>query len=168
MVSGGARGADQLAMRETLASGGKSIGVLPCDLLKACLEKENRDALASGATLLFSAQDPELRPFRFGAVAMDRNKYIYAMADGCFVAQSGITTSTGQSGTFEGAKEELKRPQHRPVCVFLGNPPSKGCLELLKRGAKPWKFDMSVAENFAETTAQPSTAIDTGLLPGFS
>lgn len=146
VVSGGARGADQAAMQEAFSLGGKVVGAIPCDLMKACLEPANRDALANGNTLLFSAFDPEVRPFSYGQVAMDRNKYIYGMADACFVAQSGIGT---KSGTWAGAAEELKRKNAPPipVYVFLGNPPSPGCLDLQKMGAKAWDMEKSVAEN---------------------
>ncbi len=144
IVSGGARGADQTAMQEAFACGGKVIGALPCDLLSACLDPSNRNALSSGEALLFSASDPELKPFSYGAVAMERNKYIYAMADGCFVAQSGIGS---KSGTWSGAVEDLKRPGHHPVYVFLGDPASEGCVELLKLGARKWDMDKPVAEN---------------------
>ena len=166
IVSGGAQGADQTSMHEAFACGGRVIGALPCGLLKACLEPSNRDALANGGALLFSAYDPELRPFRYGAVAMDRNKYIYAMADGCFVAQSGISSSKGKSGTFEGAVEELKRPEHHPVYVFLGAPASEGCLELLKRGARKWDMGKTVEENVkGENSSVPQA--EEGFLPGF-
>ena len=146
IVSGGARGADQTAMQEAFACGGKVVGALTCDLLKACLEPSNRDALSNGGALLFSVSDPELSPTNYGAAAMDRNKYIYAMADGCFVAQSGIGS---KSGTWSGAVEELKRENHHPVYVFLGDPASEGCVELLKKGALKWDMEKSVAENIS-------------------
>lgn len=144
VVSGGARGADQVAMQEAFSLGGKVIGAMPCELLKACLEPSNRDALAAGNILLFSTFDPELRPFSYGQVAMDRNKYIYGMADACFVAQSGIGS---KSGTWAGAAEELKRENRNPVFVYLGTPPSDGCLDLQKKGAMAWDPKKTVAEN---------------------
>ncbi len=166
IVSGGARGADQTAMQEAFACGGKVVGALTCDLLKACLEPSNRDALSNGGALLFSAFDPELRPFSYGAAAMERNKFIYAMADGCFVAQSGIGS---KSGTWSGAVEELKRPSHHPVYVFLGNPASEGCVELLKKGALKWDMDKSVAENMASSSARKAEQlIEQDLFNGFS
>ena len=146
VVSGGARGADQTAMQEAFSVGGKVIGALPCDLLKACLDPSNRDALASGNALLFSAFDPEVRPFSYGQVAMDRNKYIYGMADACFVAQSGKGT---KSGTWSGADEELKNKNRNPVYVYLGENPSEGCVDLAKRGAVAWDSAKTVAENLA-------------------
>lgn len=147
VVSGGARGADQAAMQEAFSVGGKVIGALPCDLLKACLDPSNRDALAGGNALLFSAFDPEERPFRYGQVAMDRNKYIYGMADACFVAQSGIGL---KSGTWSGADEELRNKNRNPVYVYLGECPSEGCVDLAKRGAVSWDPTKTVAENLAD------------------
>lgn len=144
VVSGGAKGADQAAMQTAAALGGTVVGVLPCNLLQACLS--NREALANGQALLFSAFDPEVPPFKYGPVAMDRNKFIYAMADSCFVAQSGIGK---KSGTWSGATEELKREKQRPVYVFLGDSPSEGCLDLMKRGATVWNMGRSVSENLS-------------------
>lgn len=166
IVSGGARGADQTAMQEGASLGGKVIGALPCDLLKACLDPANRDALADGNALLFSAFDPEMRPFNYGQVAMDRNKYIYGMADYCFVAQSGTDE---HSGTWAGAVEELKRVKKHPVYVFLGNPPSAGCLDLQKKGAFAWNLSKSVAENLEESTyPQPQILQQPDLFGAFS
>ena len=164
VVSGGAKGSDATAMHEAFARGGKVIGALPCDLMKACLEPMNRDALADGRALLFSAHDPEARPFSYGAVAMERNKYIYATADGCFVAQSGVGP---KSGTWSGAAEELKRENHHPVYVFLGKRPSPGCLDLQKRGAKAWDMEKSVAENLAKEAGM-KTYVQDDLFGGFS
>lgn len=147
IVSGGARGADQTAMQEAFSCGGKVIGVLPCDLLKACLDPSNREALAGGNALLFSAFDPEARPFKYSAVAMERNKYIYGMADACFVAQSGIGL---KSGTWSGADEELRNKNRNPVYVYLGKCPSEGCVDLAKRGAVSWDPAKTVAENLAD------------------
>lgn len=148
IVSGGARGADQTAMQEAASMGGKVIGALPCGLMKACLEPSNRDALADGRALLFSAFDPEIRPFSYGQVAMDRNKYIYGMADSCFVAESGIGS---KSGTWSGADEELRNKNRNPVYVYLGKTPSAGCADLAKRGALAWNDQKTVAENLAES-----------------
>ncbi|MDO5463145.1 MAG: DNA-processing protein DprA [bacterium] len=146
VVSGGARGADQTAMQTALASGGKVIGVLPCDLLKATLDPLTRDALANGSVLLLSAFDPEVRPFSYGQVAMDRNKYIYAMADAAFVAQSGVGS---KSGTWSGADEELKNKNANPLFVYYGTSPSAGCVDLAKRGAIVWDMGKTIPENFA-------------------
>ena len=139
VVSGGARGADQISMQEALARGGKAIGAMPGDLLKSCLVRENRDALGAGRALLFSAVDPDER---FTAInAMDRNKYIYAMADQAFVAQSDT-----KGGTWTGAVEELKRQGHHPVYVYMGSKRVEGCARLVERGGIPWKPDDTLAQ----------------------
>lgn len=118
------------------------------------LDPSNREALANGHALLFSASDPELRPFSYGQVAMNRNKFIYGMADACFVAQSTVGS---QSGTWSGAVEELKREKKRPVYVFLGHPPSEGCLDLKRLGAKVWDMESSVFDNLsARREPEPS------------
>lgn len=75
---------------------------------------------------------------------MDRNKYIYAMADMAFVAQSGCGS---KSGTWSGAAEELKRENHRPVFVYLPAQPSDGCVDLAKKGAIAWQMEKTIEEN---------------------
>ena len=131
IVSGGARGADQTSMRSAFERGGSVIAALPGDLLKTCLMRENREAIGAGNVLLFSAVDPEER---FTPInAMDRNKYIYAMADYAFVAQSDT-----KGGTWAGAVEELKRPEHRPVYVYMGNTRVEGCAQLVRKGGIAW------------------------------
>ena len=65
--------------------------------------------------------------------AMDRNKYIYAMADYAFVAQSDT-----KGGTWTGAVEELKRPEHHPVYVYMGESRVEGCAQLVGKGGIAW------------------------------
>lgn len=165
VVSGGARGADRASMVEALECGGRVIGVLHSDLLKTCVEPECRDALSSGRVLLFSVVDPEAK--FSGAAAMDRNKYIYGMADACFVAQSDIGS---HSGTWSGATEELKRKNHHPVFVYMASTPSKGCVDLLKFGAKAWNMEKDVAANLesGRTAASQKVDYDGDLFSGYS
>lgn len=131
IVSGGARGADQTSMRTAFECGGSVVAALPGDLLKTCLTRENREAIGAGRVLLFSAVDPDER---FTPInAMDRNKYIYAMADYAFVAQSDT-----KGGTWTGAVEELKRPEHHPVFVYMGRSRVEGCAKLVAQGGVAW------------------------------
>ena len=131
IVSGGARGADQTSMRTAFECGGSVVAALPGDLLKTCLARENREAIGAGRVLLFSAVDPDER---FTPInAMDRNKYIYAMADYAFVAQSDT-----KGGTWTGAVEELKRPEHHPVFVYMGHTRVEGCAKLVAQGGVAW------------------------------
>ena len=131
IVSGGARGADQTSMRTAFECGGSVVAALPGDLLKTCLASENREAIGAGRVLLFSAVDPDER---FTPInAMDRNKLIYAMADYSFVAQSDT-----KGGTWTGAVEELKRPEHHPVYVYMGHSRVEGCVQLVGKGGIAW------------------------------
>ena len=120
IVSGGARGADQTSMRSAFECGGSVIAALPGDLLKTCLMRENREAIGAGNVLLFSAVDPEER---FTPInAMDRNKYIYAMADYAFVAQSDTKGGTWAVSTWgirvsRGVRNSLGR------AALHGRPP---------------------------------------------
>jgi len=132
VVSGGARGVDQVAMRVALEAGGKAIGVLAENLLKASVERHARRAISEGQLLLISPYHPQAR-FTVGT-AMGRNKLIYAMADYGLV----VSADYNKGGTWEGAKEELKRD--KPITVFVrthGNVPN-GNKKLLDLGALEW------------------------------
>jgi len=132
VVSGGARGVDQISMRAALEAGGKTIGVLAENLLKTSLERHARRAISDGQLLLISPYHPQAR-FTVGT-AMGRNKLIYAMADYGLV----VSADYNKGGTWEGAKEELKRD--KPIIVFVrthGQVPS-GNKKLLDLGALEW------------------------------
>ncbi len=74
VVSGGARGVDQLSMDAALKVGGVSIGVLADSLLKKSVERNARQAIADGRLLLLSPCHPTAH-FQVGT-AMGRNKLI--------------------------------------------------------------------------------------------
>jgi len=154
IVSGGARGADQTSMRTAFECGGSVVAALPGDLLKTCLARENREAIGAGRVLLFSAVDPDER---FTPInAMDRNKYIYAMADYAFVAQSDT-----KGGTWTGAVEELKRPEHHPVFVYMGRSRVEGCAKLVAQGGVAWTPSdtlQPMLEKGATTVNKPTSA----------
>ena len=86
IVSGGARGVDQTAMRGVLASGGRTLGVLANGLERAALNRETRAPLMGGRLALVCPYDPAVR-FLTG-YAMQRNKLIYALADVALVVNS--------------------------------------------------------------------------------
>ena len=146
IVSGGARGADQTSMRTAFECGGSVVAALPGDLLKTCLTRENREAIGAGRVLLFSAVDPDER---FTPInAMDRNKYIYAMGDYAFVAQSDT-----KGGTWTGAVEELKRPEHHPVFVYMGHTRVEGCAKLVVQGGVAWTPSDTLQPMLEKSTA---------------
>lgn len=131
IVSGGARGADRISMRAAFDCGGNVIAALSGDLMKTCLARETREAIAGGTVLLFSAVDPD---DRFTPInAMNRNKFIYAMADYAFVAQSDT-----KGGTWAGAVEELKRSEQRPLFVYMGVSHVEGSARLVAQGGLAW------------------------------
>lgn len=109
VVSGGARGVDQVAMRQALEAGGTVVGVLADTLLKKSLQKEHRETIHDRRLVLLSTVHPEAG-FNVGA-AMARNKLIYAFADHALVVQAEFQ----KGGTWSGAVEELERPGGHPV-----------------------------------------------------
>lgn len=154
VVSGGARGVDQVAMASALEAGGIVLGVLADTLLRRSVARDARDALADGRLLLISPYHPEAG-FNVGN-AMGRNKLIYGLADYGLV----VSAEYNKGGTWEGAVEELKREQSLPVFVRMGPKVPKGNLELLKRGARAFPLE-GVPNNLRATLerAKNTTAV---------
>ncbi|WP_155315229.1 DNA-processing protein DprA [Desulfosarcina alkanivorans] len=141
VVSGGARGVDQVAMLSALAAGGKAVGILADSLQKAALAGKYRQAIREKRLVLVSPFHPGSR-FNVGN-AMGRNKYIYALADFALI----ISAEIKKGGTWAGATEELKREERRPVFVRTGKGVPPGNPALLEMGAQPfpeppWKGDV--------------------------
>jgi len=132
VVSGGARGVDQTAMREALDAGGTVAGVLADGLLKKSLQKFHRDAIHDRRLVLVSTTHPEAG-FNVGA-AMARNKLIYALADHALVVKAEFK----KGGTWSGAVEELKRPGGRTVFIREKFNPENAVEALRSLGAMPF------------------------------
>lgn len=132
LVSGGARGIDQAAMRGALEEGGKVCGVLANNLEKTVMNREHRNSLLSGHLLLLSPYDPNAG-FNVGN-AMQRNKLIYALADAALVANSDLK----KGGTWAGAVEQLDKLRFVPVFVRSTGESSAGLDALQEKGALPW------------------------------
>ena len=132
IVSGGARGIDQAAMRGALEAGGHAVGVLADSLERAAVRREHRDALMDGRLVLVSPYDPAVgfRPWR----AMDRNKLIYALADAALVVNSDYN----KGGTWTGATEQLDKLRIVPIYVRTNGDMGRGLQALVDRGAQPW------------------------------
>jgi len=132
LVSGGARGIDQAAMRGALEAGGRVVGVLADGLERASMNREHRRWLLEGQLVLVSPYDPSAR-FNVGH-AMQRNKLIYALADAALV----VSADLNKGGTWAGATEQLERLHLVPVYVRSRGSGSKGLDALGRKGALPW------------------------------
>jgi DNA processing protein len=148
LVSGGARGIDQAAMRGALEAGGKVIGVLADSLERAVLSREHRELLMDGRLVLISPYDPAAG-FNVGH-AMQRNKLIYALADAALVVSSDYE----KGGTWAGAVEQLNKLKFVPVYIRSNGETEKGLEALRKKGALRWPDPMTpeaLAERLAAT-----------------
>lgn len=132
VISGGAKGIDQAAMRGGLEAGGRVVGVLANNLEQAVMQRDHRDPLLEGQLVLISPYDPNAG-FNVGN-AMQRNKSIYALADAALVVSSDLN----KGGTWAGAKEQLDKLRFVPVYVRSAGAMSPGLKALQDKGALPW------------------------------
>jgi predicted Rossmann fold nucleotide-binding protein DprA/Smf involved in DNA uptake len=132
LVSGGAKGIDQAAMRGALEAGGKVCGVLADSLEKTTMNREHRNLLLNGQLVLISPYDPSAG-FNVGN-AMQRNKLIYALADASLVVSSDLN----KGGTWAGAIEQINKLKFVSVFVRSTGESSAGLDGLRKKGALPW------------------------------
>ena len=142
IVSGGARGIDQAAMRGALEAGGNAISILADSLERACMNRDNRNLLIDGQLVLASPYDPKAG-FNVGN-AMQRNKFIYALADAALVVNSDLN----KGGTWAGAVEQLDKLRFVPVYVRSCGESSCGLKALRAKGALDWPNPRD-AESFA-------------------
>lgn len=149
IVSGGARGVDQAAMRGSWSNGGKAVGVLADSLEKAALNGEHRDAIREQRLVLTSAYDPNAG-FNVGN-AMQRNKFIYALSDAALVVNSDVN----KGGTWAGAKEQLDKLRFVRVYVRAAGAPSLGLEALRQAGAESWPEPKS-AEQLTAVLDRPA------------
>jgi predicted Rossmann fold nucleotide-binding protein DprA/Smf involved in DNA uptake len=132
LVSGGARGIDQAAMRGALEAGGQVCGVLADSLEKTTMNREHRNLLLDGQLVLVSPYDPSAG-FNVGN-AMQRNKLIYALADAALVVNSDLK----KGGTWAGAVEQLNKFKFVPVFTRSTGVASVAIDALVQQGAIPW------------------------------
>ncbi|KRC20210.1 DNA-processing protein DprA [Acidovorax sp. Root219] len=132
VVSGGAKGIDQAAMRGALGAGGKVSGVLADSLEKTTMNREHRNLLLDGQLVLISPYDPSAG-FNVGN-AMQRNKLIYALSDASLVVSSDLN----KGGTWNGAVEQLEKLTFVPVYVRSPGDSSPGLDALRSKGGLIW------------------------------
>lgn len=154
LVSGGARGVDQAAMRGALEAGGRVVGVLADSLEKAAMHRDNRNFILDEQLVLVSPYDPGAG-FNVGH-AMQRNKLIYGLADAALV----VSADLNKGGTWAGAIEQLDKLHLVPVYVRKITEANKGLDGLRERGARDWPCPKSARAFEAALTATTSAQVD--------
>lgn len=132
IVSGAARGVDQIAMSAAMEEGGKVLGVMADSLLTTSLRQDVRDFIRNRQLALVSPYYPEAG-WSVGN-AMGRNKHIYGLSKYALV----VSADYRKGGTWEGAIEELRRQNHVAIFVRLNGDVPEGNRDLLKKGALPF------------------------------
>ena len=135
VVSGAARGVDEMAMLACTERTGSALGVVADSLLKLATRRNFREQIIAERMTLISSFDPEAG-FRVW-MAMLRNRWIYALADRALV----ISASHGTGGTWEGAVGALKAGVR--VYVTIGDPVIPGNQALVAKGAIPAPSDLN-------------------------
>jgi predicted Rossmann fold nucleotide-binding protein DprA/Smf involved in DNA uptake len=130
VVSGLARGVDQVAMAAAIDAGGKAIGVPADGILQASRNADVRRGVHAGHLCLASPFAPSA-PFRAGS-ALGRNKIIYALSQIAFV----VSAESGSGGTWAGSLETIERG-YAHVAVWSGAGSKSGNVALVARGATP-------------------------------
>ena len=152
IVSGGARGIDQAAMRGALEAGGCAIGILSDSLERAVIARDHRDLIFDGKLTLTSPYDPAAS-FNIGH-AMQRNKLIYGLSDFALVVNSDFE----KGGTWAGAVEQLGKFHFVPIYVRSTGHLGKGIEMLIQRGARSWPNPTTPDEfNKVMTSGEVST-----------
>ncbi len=146
VISGGARGVDQLAMNAAYQAGGMVVGVLADSLEARIRTSDILRALDAGSTCLVTQQAPSTG-FSAGA-AMSRNKLVYALSALTVV----IASDEGSGGTWAGAVEAIKN-SNGIVAVWRGDGEGPGNTALEQRGAKPIRAAVQLSEILDSDTA---------------
>jgi predicted Rossmann fold nucleotide-binding protein DprA/Smf involved in DNA uptake len=127
VVSGAAKGVDQLAMWAALDSGGVAVGVLADSLTRATRDPEIRRAIAEDRLCLCTPFKPT-SGFTV-ATAMARNKIIYVLSEATLV----VAADAEKGGTWSGATEAIRR-SFAPVVVWTGDGAGEGNSRLVALG----------------------------------
>ena len=154
VVSGGARGVDQVAMVAAFQAGGRVAGLLPEGLERRLRESGTRAAIADGQVALASPYHPGAA-FSAGA-AMGRNKLIYALSDVAVV----VASAAGSGGTWAGAVEAIKA-RWVPVFVRIGPGSPQGNADLVELGARPLAEALLPDPSIEEPASPPPPDVET-------
>lgn len=149
LVSGGARGVDQIAMNAAFEAGGAVLGVLAESLTRKLRSPDIRRAIHDGRIVLCTPYSPAA-PFSVGN-AMGRNKLIYALSGLTLVVAADVDTG----GTWSGATEALRRGFGR-VAVWRGPGEGPGNVSLEEQGA----FPVASLDELEAAVLEPATPAD--------
>ena len=138
LVSGVARGVDQLSMNAAFQAGGSVVGILADSLVRKLKKSDVRQAIYEGQTVMCTPYNPDAS-FSVGT-AMGRNKLIYALSELTLV----VACEPDKGGTWGGAKEALKHDFGR-VAVWQGPGEGTGNAHLLEIGQKLGKETIPIA-----------------------
>ena len=130
LVSGAARGVDQLAMDSAFQAGGTVVGIPAQSLIRTLRAPDVRRAVYGGRTVVCTPYAPN-SPFSV-VNAMGRNKLIYALS----AVTVAVAADRGSGGTWSGATEALKGNYCR-VAVWRGSGEGPGNEALEQKGALP-------------------------------
>ena len=130
LISGAARGVDQLAMNAAFQAGGTVISIPAHSLSHTLKSPSMRRAVHTGRTVICSPYAPD-SPFSVGQ-AMGRNKLIYAHSD----VTVAVAADKGSGGTWSGATEAM-RVRYFRVSVWRGPGEGPGNEALADLGAIP-------------------------------
>jgi DNA processing protein len=144
VVSGGARGADRIAMQGALDVGGYAVGILADSLIRTIRQQDVRQFIMDGRLALLTPYRPD-NGFSVGA-AMGRNKIIYGAADYSVIVSSDYQ----KGGTWAGAVEALAAGWC-PLFVRSAESAGPGNHELINKGGRPISdIDLEGVEDLAE------------------
>ncbi|WP_419919788.1 DNA-processing protein DprA [Candidatus Poriferisocius sp.] len=164
LVSGGARGVDELAMYAALDAGGTVVGVLAGALERKLKSPDVRGAIHERRAVMCTPYNPDAPHFHRGT-AMGRNKLIYALSIITLVVASDLE----KGGTWYGASKALEQRSGR-VGVWRGPGQGPGNEKLIEKGALAISSidDLEAAVTDPEAEAvQPTQATQQSLLgPG--
>ncbi|MGI9644900.1 MAG: DNA-processing protein DprA [Ilumatobacteraceae bacterium] len=130
VVSGLARGVDQIAMTSALEAGGVVSGVPAEGILRASRSADVRRRVHGGELCIASPYAPDAPPRAGNAIG--RNKIVYALSGVTFV----VAASKDSGGTWAGATEALDGRYSR-VAVWAGDGAEDGNHALIERGGVP-------------------------------
>ena len=126
LVSGGSRGADEVAETVALENNGALIEFLGEGMIQKLRKSKIVQAVQRGQLLLLSVPNPDAG-FLVGN-AMGRNKFIYCQSEAVVAVKS-----INKGGTWQGVRESLRRNFAPVLCWF--NPQYPENLALIKEGA---------------------------------